>query len=127
MRVIYDQDEKRYGLLDRVFLEYPVHRAVYDRLQILARKLEAELEVRLQSGREVRIFTAPSGFAYDLFRPLETIAARRPEVMDKVEIVATDLDPHEALAGELAERAKTRNTFHVSARRHHRRRDAPEV
>src|SRR5919107_828875 len=101
-----DQDEKRYGLLDRVFLEYPLHRAVYDRLQILTRKIEAELEARLQAGREVRIFTAPSGFAYDLFRPLETIARRLPELMDRVEIVATDLDPHEALAGELAERAE---------------------
>ena len=106
MRVIYDQDEKRYGLLDRVFLEYPLHRAVYDRLQILTRKIEAELEARLQAGREVRIFTAPSGFAYDLFRPLETIAGRLPELMDRVEIVATDLDPHEALAGELAQRAE---------------------
>jgi hypothetical protein len=106
MRVIYDQDEKRYGLLDRVFLEYPLHRAVYDRLQILTRKIEAELEARLQAGREVRIFTAPSGFAYDLFRPLETIAGRLPELMDRVEIVATDLDPHGALAGELTERAE---------------------
>ncbi|HSK83507.1 MAG TPA: hypothetical protein VK902_08915 [Rubrobacter sp.] len=106
MRVIYDQDERRYGLLDRVFLEYPLHRAVYDRLQILTRKIEAELEARLQAGREVRIFTAPSGFAYDLFRPLETIAGRLPELMDRVEIVATDLDPHGALAGELVERAE---------------------
>jgi cytidylate kinase len=106
MRVIYDQDEKRHGLLDRVFLEYPLHRAVYDRLQILMRNIEAELEARLQAGREVCIFTAPSGFAYDLFRPLETIAARRPELIDLVEIVATDLDPHEALAGELTERAE---------------------
>jgi hypothetical protein len=106
MRGIYDQDEKLYGLLDRVFLEYPLHRAVYDRLQILTRKIEAALEARLQAGREVRIFTAPSGFAYDLFRPLETIAARRPELMDGVEIVATDLDPHGALAGELTERAE---------------------
>jgi hypothetical protein len=105
MRVIYDQDEKRYGLLDRVFLEYPLHRAVYDRLQILTRKLEAELEARLQAGQKVRIFTAPSGFAYDLFRPLEKIAARGPELMDQVEVVATDLDPHSALAGELTERA----------------------
>jgi cytidylate kinase len=106
MRVIYDQDERRYGLLDRVFLEYPLHRAVYDRLQILTRKIEAELEARLQAGQKVRIFTAPSGFAYDLFRPLETIAGRLPEFMDRVEIVATDLDPHEALAGELAQRAE---------------------
>jgi Thymidylate kinase len=106
MRVIYDQDEKHYGLLDRVFLEYPLHRAVYDRLQILTRKIEAELQARLQAGREVRIFTAPSGFAYDLFRPLEAIARRLPGLKDGVEVVATDLDPHGVLAGELAERAE---------------------
>jgi hypothetical protein len=105
MRAIYDRDEKRYGRLDHVFLEYPLHRAVYDRLQILTKKIEAELEARLRAGREVRIFTAPSGFAYDLFRPLEAIAARTPELMDRVELTATDLDPHGALAGELAGRA----------------------
>jgi hypothetical protein len=106
MRVIYDQDEIRYGMLDHIFLEYPLHRAVYDRLQILTRKIEAELEARLQAGREVRIFTAPSGFAYDLFRPLETIARRLPGLTDRVEVVATDLDPHGVLAGELAGRAE---------------------
>jgi hypothetical protein len=106
MRAIYDRDEKRYGLLDRVFLDYPLHRAVYDRLQILTRRIEAELEARLRAAREVRVFTAPSGFAYDLFRPLEAIAARLPERMDQVEVVAADLDPHGALAGELTERAK---------------------
>lgn len=106
MRVIYDRDEKRYGPLDRVFLEYPLHRAVYDRLQILTRKIEAELEARLSAGREVRIFTAPSGFAYDLFRPLEAIAGRWPESMSQVRLVAADLDPHNALAGELKERAE---------------------
>ena len=106
MRAIYDRDEKAYGLLDRVFLEYPLHRAVYDRLQILTRRIEAELETRLRRRREVRIFTAPSGFAYDLFRPLEKIAARLPELMDKVEVVATDLDPRGVLAAELAGRAE---------------------
>ena len=106
MRAIYDRDEKWYGPLDRIFLEYPLHRAVYDRLQILTGKIEAELEMRLRAGRVVRIFTAPSGFAYDLFRPLEAIAARLPELMSQVEVVATDLDPHGVLAGELTERAK---------------------
>jgi hypothetical protein len=106
MRAIYDRDEKRYGLLDSVFLEYPLHRAVYDRLHILTKKIEAELETRLRAGRRVRIFTAPSGFAYDLFRPLETIAARMPELMDRVEVVAADLDPHSTLAGELTGRAR---------------------
>jgi hypothetical protein len=106
MRVIYDQDEKRYGPLDRLFLQYPLHRAVYDRLQILTRRIEAELEARLQAGREVRIFTAPSGFAYDLFRPLKAIARRLPERLRQVEVVAADLDPQRVLADELTEWAR---------------------
>ena len=105
MRVIYDQDEKRYDPLDRIFLQYPLHRAVYDRLQILTRKIEAELEARLQAGREVRIFTAPSGFAYDLLRPLKAIAGRLPERLRQVEVVAADLDPQRVLADELTKRA----------------------
>lgn len=106
MRVIYDRDEKRYGLLDGVFLEYPLHRAVYDRLQILTKKIETELETRLRAGEEVRVFTAPSGFAYDLFRPLEAIAGRMPERMSQVRLVAADLDPQGELADELEQRAE---------------------
>ena len=106
MRVIYDQHETRHGPIERVFLDYPLHRAVYDRLQILARRIEAELEDRLEREPVVRIFTAPSGFAYDLFRPLEAIASRRPELMHKVELVAADLDPHGVIADELARRAQ---------------------
>jgi SAM-dependent methyltransferase len=106
MRVIYDQDERSYGLLDRIFLGYPLHRAVYDRLQILTRRIIPELEARLNSGRRIRIFTAPSGFAYDLFRPLAEIHSRTPELIRSLEIVAADLDPHGVLADELAERAR---------------------
>ena len=115
MRVIYDRDEKEYGVLDRVFLEYSLHRAVYDRLQILVKKIEPELETRLARGEELRIFTAPSGFAYDLFRPLEEIALRNPESMKRVHVTAADLDPHGVLQEELSARAKQlgiRFTFH---------------
>ncbi len=106
MRAIYDRDDKPCGLPDRIFLEYPLHRAVYDRLQILTQKLEPELEKRLRTGREIRIFTAPSGFAYDLFRPLEAIARRTPEALAQVRLVAADLDPHRRLAGALTARAE---------------------
>jgi thymidylate kinase len=106
MRVIYDRDVKNYGLLDRVFLEYSLHRAVYDRLQILVRKIEPEMEARLARGAELRIFTAPSGFAYDIFRPLETIASRNPDWMKRVHLTAADLDPDEVLSEELGARAQ---------------------
>ena len=106
MRAIYDRDEKKYGVLDGVFLEYSLHRAVYDRLQILVKVIEPELEARLARGEEVHIFTAPSGFAYDLFRPLEEIARRDPESMKRVHVTAADLDPHGVLQDELSARAK---------------------
>lgn len=106
MRAIYDHGDKRYGLLDRIFLDYPLHRAVYDRLQILTKKIEDDLDERLQAGRDVAIFTAPSGFAYDLFRPLEAIATRTPEAIKRVRLIAADLDPNGYLARELATRAE---------------------
>jgi len=106
MRTIYDQDDNEYGLLDRIFLEYSLHRAVYDRLQILTRKIRPQLEKRLLDGREVRIFTAPSGFAYDLFRPLEEIARQDVEAMKRVNVTAADLDPYSVLQEELSSRAR---------------------
>jgi len=106
MRAIYDQDEKRYSFLDRIFLEYPLHRAVYDRLHILTRRIEVDLEKRLQEGRDVNIFTAPSGFAYDLFQPLNAIAGRMPGAMKRVRLLAADLDPHGYLENELIIRAE---------------------
>jgi energy-coupling factor transporter ATP-binding protein EcfA2 len=115
MRVIYDRDDKEYGLLDRIFLEYSLHRAVYDRLQILVRKIKPELEARLASEKELRIFTAPSGFAYDLFRPLEDIALHAPHLMKLVHVTAADLDPHGVLQEELSARAERLGihfTFH---------------
>ena len=106
MRVIYDQDDKRYRFLDRIFLEYPLHRAVYDRLGNLTRAIQPELQKRLATGRDVRIFTAPSGFSYDLFRPLEVIASREPQAMQYFRLVAADLDPHGYLEKEISARAK---------------------
>ena len=115
MRAIYDREEKEYGVLDRVFLEYSLHRAVYDRLQVLVKKIEPEIEARLAAGQELRIFTAPSGFAYDLFRPLAKIARQDPESMKRVHLRAADLDPHGVIHEELSARAKQlgiRFTFH---------------
>jgi SAM-dependent methyltransferase/dephospho-CoA kinase len=115
MRAIYDRDEKEYGFLDRIFLEYSLHRAVYDRLQILVRKIKPEMEARLTDGGELHIFTAPSGFAYDIFRPLEEIARRDPQLMKRVHLTAVDLDPHEILHDALSARAKQLGihfTFH---------------
>ncbi|MEP7104523.1 MAG: hypothetical protein ABI838_01580 [Chloroflexota bacterium] len=101
MRVIYEQDAKPPSLLDRVFFGYPLHRAVYDRLQLLTAAIEPVLRARLQDDSRACIFSAPSGFAYDLLRPLSLM----PELAGKVTLVTADLDPHGALAPELTKRA----------------------
>jgi energy-coupling factor transporter ATP-binding protein EcfA2 len=105
MRLIYDQPPGP-PLMDRVFFGYPLHRAVRDRLAILDRTVEAELRKRLAGGGQVRIFTAPSGFAYDLFRPLKRLAASDPALMGGVLLVAADLDPSGDLGPELTAAAK---------------------
>src|SRR5439155_635059 len=75
-------------------------------IQAVIETIKPELESRLASGRELCIFTAPSGFAYDLFRPLEEIAGRDADTMKRVHIIAADLDPHGVLESNLTERSK---------------------
>jgi len=106
MRIIYDQDKERQGVLDRIFLGYPLHEAVNNRLKILTREIQPGIETRLRKGK-ITIFSAPSGFAYDIFRPLEAIARNKPGLMRKVTFIAADLDPHGALGQELRTRAAT--------------------
>lgn len=105
MRLIYDQPA-RPGLFDRAFFGYPLHRAVHDRLGILEREISAELGRRLEGGRDVRIFTAPSGFAYDLMQPLARLGREDFGAAKRVCVVAADLDPAGDLEPELAAAAK---------------------
>lgn len=105
MRLIYDQPAE-VGFLEQTFYGYPLHRAVRDRLAILERTIEAVLRRRLESGVEVRIFTAPSGFAYDVLRPLKKIAASDPELAGRILVVAADLDPTGDLEPEVGSAAK---------------------
>ncbi len=106
MRLIYDTPRQRSNWLDRVFLDYSLHRAVYDRLELLVGQVQPELERRLAAGEPIRIFTAPSGFAYDVFRPLEAIATAAGGLQGKaVEVVAADLDPQGTVELSLRERA----------------------
>jgi thymidylate kinase len=104
MRGLYEADRAGAGWAERAFLDYPLHRAVRDRLGILVPALEAELERRLERGRAT-ILTAPSGFADDLLRALARLAARRPELPALATVVAADLDPDGRVAGDLAVRA----------------------
>ena len=107
MKVIYDKDEKKYGFFDSIFLGYSLHLAVYDRLGILTKNIEPILLGKLRKAKkEIRIFTAPSGFAYDLFKPLENLKKKNPELMKKISLTAADLDPHGVIEEELKEKAK---------------------
>jgi SAM-dependent methyltransferase len=101
MKAIYLQDERSYGWRDRVFLEYALHRAVYHRLQILDGVIEAELRRRLATlarGENLRILTAPSGYAFDLLRPLARLS---PEQRGRIHVMASDLDPEGGIEPEL--------------------------
>ena len=104
MRAIYRGDPGRAGWAERVFLEYPLHRAARDRLRILTEEVEAALRVRLERG-PVTIVTAPSGFALDLLRPLRRISAERPDLVERVTVVAADLDPDGDIEIDLREAA----------------------
>lgn len=109
MRAIYLRDSRRYSLFDRLFLDYPLHRAVYHRLSILARVVEGELCRRLDQlppGVTLKVLTAPSGYAFDLLRPLQRIAETAPQQMTRVHILASDLDPDGRIEMELTRSAQ---------------------
>jgi len=106
MKTIYTHDPKKSGLMERVFHYYPLHRAVYDRLQILEKQMEKIIRRKLTEYGEVTIFTAPSGFSYDIFKPLENIAVTSPNLMGRIKLFASDLDPTGVIEPELVDRAK---------------------
>jgi dephospho-CoA kinase len=109
MKAIYLQDSQRYDPLDRIFLDYPLHRAVYHRLQILKRAVEREFWYRLERlpiGGTVKVMTAPSGYAFDLLQPLERIARSGRERVRPIHILASDLDPDGRIERELVQRAQ---------------------
>lgn len=107
MLAIYQQRTAHLGWVDRVFFGYPLHRAVSDRLDILSSRIERELRIRLRNGGQVKVLTAPSGFAEDLLRPLRSIAESDPEAASRVRIVACDLDPAGRLCASLTRQASS--------------------
>jgi hypothetical protein len=123
MKSIYLQAEQQHGLLDRIFLNYPVHQAVYHRLQALNQVVEKEFRQRLASlsnGEMIKVMTAPSGYAFDLFQPLQRLsqsgrlsqAERLTQAGDEanpIYVLASDLDPHLKIQGELARAAEKVN------------------
>jgi len=109
MRAIYLRDSRRYGLFDRIFLDYPLHRDVYHRLSILACLVEEELGHRLDQlppGGTLKVLTAPSGYAFDLLRPLQRVAAMALQQLARAHILASDLDPDGHIEMELTRSAR---------------------
>jgi hypothetical protein len=96
MKAIYLQDSQNYGLLNRIFLNHPLHRAVYHRLQVLKREVDKEFWRRLanlRNGDMIKVLTAPSGYAFDLLHPLKQIAKSDRARIKRIHILASDLDP----------------------------------
>lgn len=105
MKVIYDHDPALANLSERAFLEYPLHRAVRDRLPIVVEALEMDLRDKLLRNKTVRILTAPSGYAYDIFEAVERIARINSKWVDRLELLAVDLDPTGQIEKEICARA----------------------
>jgi hypothetical protein len=94
MQDIYLPGARR-GLFAHAFQNYPLHRAVYDRLLILDRLVEQELRRNLDAPDtgNIKVCTAPSGYALDLRQPLECLATAYPQRRRPLHILAADLDP----------------------------------
>jgi hypothetical protein len=104
MKAIYRQDSHHYGQLDRIFLNHPLHRAVYHRLQVLKRIVEKECRRRLTglNGHErIKILTAPSGYAFDVLLPLRQVACTDQANLSRIHLLASDLDPDGRLQSDL--------------------------
>lgn len=106
MKLIYDRDPKTASLAERAFLEYPLHRAVRDRLDIVTDELTVALRSALRQRHTVRILTAPSGYAYDIFGAIERMKMTDARCTRRIELIAADLDANGEIAPELLRRAQ---------------------
>ena len=102
MQDIYDQDDKPISVVDRPFLGYSLHRAVYDRLGLLVPQITRQLLMR---KGPIRIFTAPSGLAEDVFRAIQTFSLTRPGGSSRIEITALD-DPDDRIRVHLHDKCE---------------------
>jgi hypothetical protein len=106
IKTIYDHDSQKSGLMESFFHNYPLHYAVQERLQILTKQMQKIIRRKIFEYGEITIFTAPSGFSYEIFQPLENIAISSPHLMGRIKLVASDFDPAGAIEPELMNRAK---------------------
>ncbi|MBN1130321.1 MAG: hypothetical protein JXA71_15120 [Chitinispirillaceae bacterium] len=106
IRGIYDHDAEPKGMMERVFHHYPLHRAMADRLRIVTGAMEKIIRRKLTEYGEVTVFSGPGGFAYEVFRPLEAIAADAASFMGRIKLFIADPDPSGTIEPELTARAR---------------------
>jgi hypothetical protein len=109
MKAIYLQESQDYGLLDRIFLNHPLHKAVYHRLQVLKCVIAQEFGCRLGQlppEKRIKVMTAPSGYAFDLLQPLKQIVGSNRVKARSIHLLASDLDPDGRLERGLTRTAR---------------------
>ncbi len=105
MKDIYELTNVGAGFFQRAFLNYPLHRAVYDRLQILVEHLSDHLRHRLAQHTGITVFSAPSGYAYDVLGAVSRVSPDQ-RAGRALRFVASDLDPHDRIQSEVRRRAR---------------------
>ncbi|MBN1699129.1 MAG: hypothetical protein JW881_16540 [Spirochaetales bacterium] len=106
MKIIYENTDTEKNPFNRIFLGYPLNRAVYDRLEMLVGWLYWVLREKLVPGKEVTVFSAPCGFAYDMLGALNRLKKESPRLLQRVRFVASDLDPYGDIEPALAAKAR---------------------
>lgn len=76
---------------DRRVLEYPVHVALRERLEVVTAGLASEIESRLDADRTVRVLSAPSGLGRDVRQALSRLRERGVD-LERVSVSCLDLD-----------------------------------
>jgi hypothetical protein len=111
MRTIYEGHRQRRdsaSWAERVFLDHPLHQAVSDRLDCLRPRIQEALW-RHATGTaqgKIRILSAPSGLSDDLFGALAPLRQTHRALLERVEVVAVDLDPAGDIETALRARAQ---------------------
>lgn len=91
--------------VDRIVLSFPLHEGLRQRLRIVADSLKADATRRIALGEpRVRVLSAPSGVIRDLLTMVGELRNESPELVNRIELHALDLDA----TGEVIPMAKAR-------------------
>ena len=102
--------------VDRQVLDLPLHQDLRHRLRFVVDGLNEQAQVHSQHGDgPVRILSAPCGLIRDVVTTASELAVEAPDIADRLEFHALDLDPTGEvipLARRRAEDAGVRVSFH---------------